>query len=154
MADKGGKGALSAPAPKGRQGFENILQIRVFEESVAKELKHLKITQNYQMNPSHVLVITGTVRATSVPTRPRRLLARSWSFRARATRPNIRRTVCRHMIGLYTRIWTTPLLPDSLTLVLRPGFAQPAHRCQARAVPSTSAIGLPCEERLPCINWV
>ncbi|PHJ16008.1 hypothetical protein CSUI_010178 [Cystoisospora suis] len=67
MGDKTGKGGVSAPAPKGRQGFENILQIRVFEESVAKELKHLKITQNYQMNPSHVLVITGPWKAEKRP---------------------------------------------------------------------------------------
>ncbi|CBZ53906.1 conserved hypothetical protein [Neospora caninum Liverpool] len=62
MAEPSGrKGASVPPAPKSRRGFECIEAIRVFEESVATELKHLKLSQNYQMNPSHVPVITEKV---------------------------------------------------------------------------------------------
>ncbi|EPT28348.1 hypothetical protein TGME49_269640 [Toxoplasma gondii ME49] len=57
----GKKGALGSPSPKSRRGFDCIEAIRVFEESVATELKHLKLSQNYQMNPSHVPLITEKV---------------------------------------------------------------------------------------------
>ncbi|PFH35622.1 hypothetical protein BESB_052730 [Besnoitia besnoiti] len=57
----GKKMTSSAPAPKSSRGFDCMSQIRVFEESVARELKHLKVFQNYQLNPSHVPVITEKV---------------------------------------------------------------------------------------------